>query len=350
MTTVELQKQGARFLGMSSANIMKVSGFESKLMRGRRETVYKGIHFISTNGNRPIRRGNEPPRPYRKAGRRPQLGKLRSTVFHFFHISYHSLLNDAFKLPRNGRNNDKAHPPIHPVAHVAQTHLDNVEDRKIYEFVVRRFLACCSDDAKGQATTVDLDLSGERFSVTGLVVLERNYLDVYPYDKWTSSQPLPVFVQGEMIMPASLEMVEGKTSRPHYLTEPELIALMDVNGIGTDATMADHIEKIVDRQYVFKQPTTRRPEANEEDGNDEGHGVGRGRGRDRGGARGRGARGRGRGRGRGEGPVSGRGGVMEFIPSNLGIGLVEGYDSMRFDVSLIKPFLRKQVSSLLISY
>jgi DNA topoisomerase-3 len=35
--------------------------------------------------------------------------------------------------------------------------------------------------------------------------------------------------------------------------------------------------------------------------------------------------------------------MVEFIPSTLGIGLVEGYDSMRFEISLIKPFLRKQV-------
>lgn len=209
--------------------------------------------------------------------------------------------------------------------------------------MTRRFLACCSEDAKGQATTVDLDLSGERFSVTGLVVIERNYLDVYPYDKWTSSQPLPPFNQGEMIMPSSLEMVEGKTTSPKYLTEPELIALMDVNGIGTDATMADHIEKIVERQYVFKQATTRQAAGNENEDGDvpEEEDVVRGRGRGRGGTRG-GAR----GRGRGGGTAGGRGGVMEFIPSTLGIGLVEGYDSMRFDVSLIKPFLRKQVQFL----
>ena len=253
-----------------------------------------------------------------------------------------SLLNGAYDAPRNGRNNDKAHPPIHPVAHVAQTHLETAEDRKVYEFVVRRFLACCSDDAKGQATTVDIDLSGERFTVTGLVVLERNYLDVYPYDKWTSSQPLPAFVQGEMVMPASLEMVEGKTSAPKYLTEPELIALMDVNGIGTDATMADHIEKIVERQYVFKQPSTRRAGGDEMERRMRLKKLDEVVDEERGGARGRG----GRGRGRGGGTTGGRGGVMEFVPSTLGIGLVEGYDSMRFDISLIKPFLRKQVRSI----
>jgi DNA topoisomerase-3 len=154
-----------------------------------------------------------------------------------------------------------------------------------------------------------------------------------------------------MVMPGTLEMVEGKTSCPRFLTEPELIALMDVNGIGTDATMADHIEKIVERQYVFKQPAARRAagggggeEGEDEEGEMEvDEAPGRGRGRGRGGARGRGGRGRGRG---GGGAGGGRGGVMEFIPSTLGIGIVEGYDSMRFDVSLIKPFLRKQVYNL----
>jgi len=117
---------------------------------------------------------------------------------------------------------------------------------------------------------------------------------------------------------------------------------MDVNGIGTDATMADHIEKIVDRQYVFKQPGARRAGGEEaEEGEMEIDDVPvRGRGRGRGGARGRG----GRGGGRGGAAGGGRGDVMEFVPSTLGIGIVEGYDSMRFDISLIKPFLRKQVS------
>jgi len=147
-----------------------------------------------------------------------------------------------------------------------------------------------------------------------------------------------------MVMPASLEMGEGRTSSPRYLTEPELIALMDVNGIGTDATMADHIEKILERAYVFKQSTTRRATA--EDGEEEYEApeeeVGAARGRGRGGGRGRGRGGAGGGARGGRGGGGG-GRVDEFIPSTLGIGLVEGYDSMNFDLSLIKPYLRKQV-------
>ena len=141
-------------------------------------------------------------------------------------------------------------------------------------------------------------------------------------------------------------MTEGETTGPGYLTEPELIALMDVNGIGTDATMAEHIAKIVERKYVFAQPRGRAPAAPNDDEPPASRGRGRGRG-------GRGSRGGGRGRGRGGAAAgsggdggAGTGGVQEFLPSTLGIALVESYDSMNFSqphTSLTKPFLRKEM-------
>jgi hypothetical protein len=36
--------------------------------------------------------------------------------------------------------------------------------------------------------------------------------------------------------------------------------------------------------------------------------------------------------------------VQEFIPTTLGVALVEGYENMGFETSLTKPFLRKEVS------
>ena len=103
------------------------------------------------------------------------------------------LTNGGFNWPREGRHNDKAHPPIHPVNYVTPGALANDQERKVYEFVVRRFLACCSEDARGELTQIEITLGMEVFKASGLRVIERNYLDVYPYDRWESSQQLPEF-------------------------------------------------------------------------------------------------------------------------------------------------------------
>jgi DNA topoisomerase-3 len=63
------------------------------------------------------------------------------------------------------------------------------------------------------------------------VILERNYLEVYVYDKW-SGMLLPDFQIGEKFMPTSCDLKEGTTTRPNLLTEADLVALMDRNGIG----------------------------------------------------------------------------------------------------------------------
>jgi hypothetical protein len=38
--------------------------------------------------------------------------------------------------------------------------------------------------------------------------------------------------------------------------------------------------------------------------------------------------------------------VQEFIPTTLGVALIEGYDNVGFETSLSKPFLRKEVRRL----
>ena len=66
---------------------------------------------------------------------------------------------------------------------------------------------------------------------SGLIVLERNYLDVFPYDKWSDNE-LPNFIEGEEYIPSVVELREGQTTKPNYLTEADLVSLMDKNGIG----------------------------------------------------------------------------------------------------------------------
>lgn len=63
------------------------------------------------------------------------------------------------------------------------------------------------------------------------MIKEKNYLTVYVYDKWTGHS-LPEFAEGEEFEPTVCEIRHGETSKPTYLTEADLVTLMDKNGIG----------------------------------------------------------------------------------------------------------------------
>ena len=65
----------------------------------------------------------------------------------------------------------------------------------------------------------------------GLVILQKNYLEVYPYDKWEGHH-IPDFESGSTFQPSVCELRDGHTTKPSLLTEADLVTLMDKNGIG----------------------------------------------------------------------------------------------------------------------
>lgn len=250
-----------------------------------------------------------------------------------------ALVEGGFSWPRNGRNNDKAHPPIHPVNFVDPSTLSH-EEQRVHEFVVRRFLACCRKDAQGSKTNVSILYGQETFNASGLVISERNYLDVYIYDKWTN-QELPLFIEGEVFEPTEAILSEGKTSPHGHLNEPDLLAVMNANRIGTDTTTADHIATIMNRQCVEARAQPRQAR----------HGIHQDESEElpiqarveidpRGRSRAAVARPRG---GRNSGRAGATTGIQEFIPTTLGVALVEGHENMGDETDLAKPLLRKEV-------
>ncbi|KAI9571123.1 DNA topoisomerase [Boletus coccyginus] len=266
LTTVELQKAGSRLLKLAPKKVLDIAeklyqqGFLS-YPRTETDQYDPQFDFMTLIGKQVVD---------------PSWGAFAA-----------GLEQGGFTPPRRGKNNDKAHPPIHPTAHNANLAGD---EKKVYDYIARRFLASCSKDAEGSETTVEVVYGGEEFYVTGLIVLARNYLDVYPYDKWTGKE-IPNFREGEEFEPTSCEIKEGQTTSPTLLTEADLVTLMDKNGIGTDATIAQHIQTIIDREYVIERMD---------------------------------------------------GATKHLLPSTLGIGLIEGYNQIGFDRSLSKPQLRRE--------
>lgn len=85
-------------------------------------------------------------------------------------------------------------------------------------------------------------IAQEDFTATGLMVVERNWLNVYKYTTWGGSE-VPPMQPGATFVPAELLLRQGQTEPPPKLTERDLLSLMDRFGIGTDATVSDHIAK-----------------------------------------------------------------------------------------------------------
>jgi DNA topoisomerase-3 len=127
--------------------------------------------------------------------------------------------NNAYCPPRKGLKDDQAHPPIHPTKCVELNQLDNDDEKRVYELVTRHFLACCAHDARGSQTKLSICIpqnGGESFSATGLMVTERNWLEVYKYEYWSASK-VPVLRVGDTLMPKKLIMCEGRTTPPGEL-------------------------------------------------------------------------------------------------------------------------------------
>ncbi|GMH91015.1 hypothetical protein TL16_g11935 [Triparma laevis f. inornata] len=268
LATVELQKRASKYLRISSEQTMEAA--EKLYMEG----------YISY--------------PRTETEKFPQEYDIKGTLASFRNGTYSDYVSklldqDKYQYPRSGVNDDKAHPPITPVKAVDPNQIQDPNQRKIYELVVKHFLACCSKDGIGQQTVLTVKMGTEVFTAKGLMIMELNWLEIYkPWEYWgQGAGTLPNLENGKEFEPSSLIMENGSTCAPNYISEVELISEMDKHGIGTDATIASHIKTIQEREYVTKDNAQR------------------------------------------------------FIPTRLGIALVEGYNSMGYQLN--KPHLRAKM-------
>ncbi|RLF06415.1 MAG: type IA DNA topoisomerase, partial [Thermoprotei archaeon] len=152
---------------------------------------------------------------------------------------------------RQGREDDRAHPPIYPLKYVPRdlvVRRFGVKGWRLYDLVVRHFLATLSPPMRAESQRVEVEAAGLKLSASGLKVLEPGYTLVYHYERPRES-PLPRLSRGQEVRILEVRVAEGETKPPPYLSESELLKLMKRYGIGTDATMQDHIHTNVERRY-----------------------------------------------------------------------------------------------------
>lgn len=175
------------------------------------------------------------------------------------------------------------HHAIIPTEQFVQLdHMSN-EERKIYDLVVRRFLAVLSPACEYEETSISGTIGEERFSAKGNFIKSAGWREVYESgytdgededeEQTTFSQiSLPDVQKGETLPVTALTITEGKTKPPAYFTEGTLIAAMEnpvkylkhkekdivktlgeTGGLGTVATRADIIEKLFNSFLMEKK-------------------------------------------------------------------------------------------------
>lgn len=150
--------------------------------------------------------------------------------------------------PTRGRTETTDHPPIYPTSAVDPKKL-KPEHAKVYELVVRRFLATLAPEAVGRSRTVAVEIRGERFEGKGQKLLDPGWYRIYPYSQPDES-PMPPLTVGETVAIRSVDLIEDHTKPPRRYTQGSLIQEMERLGLGTKSTRHDVLQKLFDRHYV----------------------------------------------------------------------------------------------------
>ena len=147
-----------------------------------------------------------------------------------------------------------------------------IDERRIYDLVVRRFLAVMYPPNEYEQTTIVAEIADEPFVAHGNVVKQEGWKVVYESgsdifddseEHDDKSQNLPEFKEGDRISGLTFTMTEGKTKSPAHFNEATLLSAMEnpvaymeskdkamakmlgeTGGLGTVATRADIIEKL----------------------------------------------------------------------------------------------------------
>lgn len=151
--------------------------------------------------------------------------------------------------PVQGRKEDPAHPAIYPTGEPPRRTLSSGEWR-IYELIVRRFLAAFSSPARLSSTTVVLvDSLGREYEARGVEVIEEGWLAYYHYLKPRETL-IPHLKPGMKVAVAGASYTTEWSRASTQLSKASLVKWMESVGIGTEATRARIVEILFRRGYL----------------------------------------------------------------------------------------------------
>lgn len=166
--------------------------------------------------------------------------------------AYKSLSAELLKLPQlkpnNGKKTDPAHPAIYPTG-LMPSEL-RLRDQKIYDLIVRRFLATFAQPAVRETMEALLDVNTEIFIAKGTRTIVENWHRFYkPYIK-LEEVSLPNMKENEKVAVNEIKKVDKETQPPSRFNQASIIKELEKRNLGTKATRADILDRLFQRGYV----------------------------------------------------------------------------------------------------
>ena len=188
------------------------------------------------------------------------------------------ILAKGYKADKRFVDNSKVsdHHAIIPTEESPQLQKLSLEERKIYDLVVKRFLSVLMKPCVYKEMRVVAAVKDEKLTAKGKVMLEKGWKALYEQDmdeedeEEGAGQSLPELHKGDKIKLSAIEKNKCFTKAPARFTEASLLSAMEkphqyvsvdqkaaktlgeTGGIGTVATRADIIEKLYNMYYIEK--------------------------------------------------------------------------------------------------
>ncbi len=150
--------------------------------------------------------------------------------------------------PTEGKRTDAAHPAIYPTGDMPK-HIGD-KQRKVYDLVVRRFMAVFGDPAKRESQKALLDVNGETFFISGKKTLEAGWTALYGSYAAREEIVLPTIAIGDTFAIKKTELFEKETPPPSRFSQGSVLKEMEEKGIGTKSTRAQILQILYNRGYL----------------------------------------------------------------------------------------------------
>ncbi|MBD0383648.1 DNA topoisomerase III [Paenibacillus sedimenti] len=158
------------------------------------------------------------------------------------------------------------HHAIIPTGEAISLATLSADERRLYDLIVKRFLALFYGPCRYDETKLTVEIAGEKLYASGKVIKQAGWKEVYGTADFSdpdrdetdasdeeASQLLPPAKAMDAVTVKNGRQLSRQTKPPARYTEASLLSQMEKHNLGTPATRADIIEKLVSSDTIERQ-------------------------------------------------------------------------------------------------